>query len=74
MNYDEPHLFSISQLLHEACVLLHPRDVKRLYLGTDSEDEIVVRNSGGRNLSLDFGQISDCYCFVCGLCHINKER
>ena len=47
------NLLGIIQLLHEACVLTHTRNVEGLYLRADRKDEIVIRHTRRRYQTLN---------------------
>ena len=53
-------LFCIMQLLHEARVFLDSRDAKRLSLGADSVNKIVVRYGCCADSTLDIRGIAEC--------------
>lgn len=57
------HLLSIVQFLHEAGVLLHPRNAKRLSLGTNGIDKIVIGYGCCADCTLDARGISKCDSF-----------
>lgn len=48
------HPLSVIELLHEAGMLPHARDVERLYLGTNTVHEVIVFDGGARDGALDF--------------------
>ncbi len=47
------HSLSISQLLHETCVLLDAGNVERLHLRANTVDEVIIRYRRGRNGTFD---------------------
>lgn len=52
-------LLGVPNFLEEASVLLDSLDAERLVLGSDSVDEVIVRDLGSGNFSLDLGVVCE---------------